>query len=86
MQKVIELVTQAAEILNAKNPADLAEAYASLPNDKQAAFWDLVAFEFSTFGAGMACQQNCEIADRLTHRAADHIRNLAAHIEDKRRL
>lgn len=82
MKQIAEIVAL-AETLNdlLQNPAALAELYANLDSVEQAAFWDLVAFQFEQFGGAKGCQQNCMIADGLSGRAKEHIRNLFQHIE-----
>jgi hypothetical protein len=62
------------------NPAYLAELYANMYSEEQAAFWHLVAFHFVEYGGGKGCMQNCMIAESLTPNAIAHIKNLYDHI------
>lgn len=81
MKKVIELMNAAQTLKDGlRNPADVAELYASLDSSQQAEFWDHVAFEFANFGGAKGCQQNAMIAPEMTEQAKEYVKNLAEHI------
>lgn len=82
MKKIIDDLLNAAAVLKAglENPTDIAELYANLDSDRQAYFWDCVAFEFSNFGGAKGCQQNAMIASEMTEKAKAYVKNLAEHI------